>query len=94
MLGGLDGFTDAEKVAVTTETPFCVYSAAKAITTTLVHLLVERGCFSLDDRVCDYLPSYTSHGKDRTTIRPASPTNPVSSASSRSAHWASDSPGS
>ncbi len=60
---------DAEKVAVTTETPFCVYSAAKAITTTLVHLLVERGCFSLDDRVCDYLPSYTSHGKDRTTIR-------------------------
>src|SRR6185437_1375316 len=24
---------------------------------------------SLDDRVCDYLPSYTSHGKDRTTIR-------------------------
>jgi CubicO group peptidase (beta-lactamase class C family) len=25
--------------------------------------------FSLDDRVCEYLPSYTSHGKDRTTIR-------------------------
>ena len=23
----------------------------------------------LDDRVCDYLPEYTSHGKDRTTIR-------------------------
>ncbi|HKH50960.1 MAG TPA: lipase LipE [Mycobacterium sp.] len=60
---------DAEKVAVTTETPFCVYSAAKAITTTVVHMLVERGAFSLDDRVCDYLPSYTSHGKDRTTIR-------------------------
>ena len=25
--------------------------------------------FSLDDRVCDYIPTYTSHGKDRTTIR-------------------------
>jgi CubicO group peptidase (beta-lactamase class C family) len=60
---------DAEKVPVTTETPFCVYSAAKAITTTVVHMLVERGYFSLDDRVCDYLASYTSHGKDRTTIR-------------------------
>lgn len=32
-------------------------------------MLVERGHFSLDDRVCDYLPGYTSHGKDRTTIR-------------------------
>jgi CubicO group peptidase (beta-lactamase class C family) len=32
-------------------------------------MLVERGVFSLDDRVCDYLPTYTSHGKDRTTIR-------------------------
>ena len=60
---------DAEKVPVTTDTPFCVFSAAKAITTTVVHMLVERGAFSLDDRVCDYLPTYTSHGKDRTTIR-------------------------
>ncbi len=60
---------DAEKVTATTETPFCVYSAAKAVTTTVVHMLVERGSFSLDDRVCDYLPEYTSHGKDRTTIR-------------------------
>lgn len=60
---------DAERVPVRTDTPFCVYSAAKAITTTVVHMLVERGAFSLDDRVCEYLPSYTSHGKDRTTIR-------------------------
>ena len=66
---GPDDPPDAEKVPVTTETPFCVYSAAKAITTTVVHMLVERGVFSLDDRVCEYLPSYTSHGKDRTTIR-------------------------
>jgi len=60
---------DAPQVPVTTATPFCVYSAAKAISTTVVHMLVERGYFSLDDRVCDYLPNYTSHGKDRTTIR-------------------------
>lgn len=60
---------EADKVHVTTETPFCVYSAAKAISTTVVHMLVERGHFSLDDRVADYLPNYTGHGKDRTTIR-------------------------
>ncbi|HYB82339.1 MAG TPA: lipase LipE [Mycobacterium sp.] len=60
---------DADKIPVTTDTPFCVYSAAKAMTATVVHMLVERGVFSLDDRVCEYIPSYTSHGKHRTTIR-------------------------
>ncbi len=60
---------DAEKVPVTTDTPFCVYSAAKGITATVVHMLVDRGVFALDDRVCEYLPTYASHGKDRTTIR-------------------------
>jgi CubicO group peptidase (beta-lactamase class C family) len=60
---------EVEKIPVTTETPFCAYSSAKAITATVVHMLVERGHFSLDDRVCDYLPNYTSYGKDRTTIR-------------------------
>jgi CubicO group peptidase (beta-lactamase class C family) len=60
---------DAEKVPVTTDTPYCVYSAAKGVTATVVHMLAERGVFSLDDRVCEYLPTFTSHGKDRITIR-------------------------
>ncbi|RFD27138.1 hydrolase [Mycobacterium uberis] len=60
---------EAEKVLVTTDTPFCVYSAAKAVTATVVHMLVERRVLSLDDRVCDYLPNFTSHGKHRITIR-------------------------
>lgn len=60
---------DAQRVPVTIGTPFCVYSAAKAITTTVVHMLVERGELSLDARVCDYLPTYTGHGKERTTVR-------------------------
>ncbi len=60
---------DADKVPVTTQTPFCAYSSAKAITATVVHMLAERGVFSLDDRVCEYLPTYTSYGKHRTTIR-------------------------
>lgn len=60
---------DAEKIPVTTDTPFCVYSAAKGIAATVVHMLVDRGVFALDDRVCEYIPSYTSHGKEKTTIR-------------------------
>ena len=60
---------DTEQIPVTPQTPFCVYSAAKAITSTVVHMLVERGDFALEDRVCDYLPNYTGHGKERTTIR-------------------------
>jgi CubicO group peptidase (beta-lactamase class C family) len=60
---------DAEKVPVTTDTPFCVYSAAKGIAATVVHMLAERGVLSLDDRVCEYLPHFTSHGKHRITIR-------------------------
>ncbi len=66
---GPDDPPDGEQVAVTTGTPYCVYSAAKAITTTVVHMLVERGCFSLEDRVCDHLPDYTGHGKEHTTVR-------------------------
>ncbi|SPM39780.1 hydrolase [Mycobacterium numidiamassiliense] len=60
---------DAEKIPVTTDTPFCVYSAAKGVTATVVHMLAERGVFALDDRVCDYIPTFTSHGKHRITIR-------------------------
>lgn len=66
---GPDDAPDAPKIPVTTETPFCAYSAAKAVTSTVMHLLVERGHFALDDLVCEYIPAYTSHGKDRTTIR-------------------------
>ncbi|WP_409427598.1 lipase LipE [Mycobacterium sp. SMC-11] len=60
---------DAELVPVSVDTPFCVYSTAKAITSTVMHMLAERGAFSLDDRVSNYLPDYGRHGKHRTTIR-------------------------
>ncbi len=42
---GPDDAPDAEKIPVTTATPFCVYSAAKAISTTVVHMLVEQDTF-------------------------------------------------
>lgn len=63
-----DGDPDIEKVLATPDTPYCVYSAAKGFATVVMHRLIERGDLALDAHVCDYLPGYTSHGKDRTTI--------------------------
>jgi CubicO group peptidase (beta-lactamase class C family) len=59
---------DAEKVLVTTDTPFSVFSTSKAITAMVVHLLHEQGALDIEDRVTDYLPEYGRHGKDETTI--------------------------
>lgn len=53
---------------LTTGTPVCVFSAAKAMAATVVHLLAERGELRLSDRVDDLLPGYRAHGKGRTTI--------------------------
>jgi CubicO group peptidase (beta-lactamase class C family) len=59
---------DVEKVLVTPDTPFCVFSASKAITAMVVHKLHERGVLSVDDRVADHIPEYAAHGKEETTI--------------------------
>jgi CubicO group peptidase (beta-lactamase class C family) len=58
----------AEKTPATPETPFLIYSASKAITATVIHLLAERGAFHLDDPVAEFVPEYAAHGKDRITI--------------------------
>jgi CubicO group peptidase (beta-lactamase class C family) len=66
--GGLQDPPDAEKVPATTETPFCVYSASKAITAAVVHMLHERGLLDIDERVCAHIPEFGSHGKDAITV--------------------------
>ena len=53
---------------VTTETPFVVYSGAKAITAFVVHILHERGALDISDRVCKHIPEYDRHGKGEITI--------------------------
>lgn len=60
---------DGPKVLATPATPFNIFSASKAITGTVVHLLVERGDIDLDERVCTYLPEFAAHGKEGITIR-------------------------
>lgn len=65
--GPQDG-ADVEKVPVTTETPFGVYSASKAITAFLVHKQVEKGLVGLDEPVAAYIPGYDSEGKGAITV--------------------------
>lgn len=56
------------RVAATPETPICVFSAAKAITATVVHVLDEQGKLHIGDRVAEYLPEFNLPGKHRITI--------------------------
>ena len=65
--GPADG-RDVEKELVSTETPFCVYSASKAITAFVVHRLIEEGLIDLDAPVVDYIPEYGTKGKEGITI--------------------------
>jgi CubicO group peptidase (beta-lactamase class C family) len=65
---GPDDGRDSERVLVSTDTPFCVFSASKAVTAMVVHKLHERGVLSIEDRVADYIPEYAAHGKGDTKI--------------------------
>lgn len=48
---------------------FNVFSATKAVTAMLVHLLDDRGQLHLDDAVAEYIPEFARHGKGRVTLR-------------------------
>jgi CubicO group peptidase (beta-lactamase class C family) len=59
---------DAVPVQATTQTPFVIFSAAKAVTAMVAHLLDQQDAIHIHDRVCEYIPEYGSHGKDAITI--------------------------
>lgn len=59
---------DAEKIPMTPDTPVCQYSASKAITAMLIHLLVERGEIHLSDPISHYIPEFAAHGKHHVTV--------------------------
>ncbi len=66
---GPNDLPDTPKTVVTPETPFNIFSAAKAMTATVVHLLDEKNELHANDLVCEYIPEFTSHGKDQITIK-------------------------
>jgi CubicO group peptidase (beta-lactamase class C family) len=53
---------------VSIDTPFCLYSASKAVTAFVVHLLDQRGELHIHDRVAEYIPEYAAKGKEAITI--------------------------
>lgn len=57
------------KVVMDPETPFCYFSASKAVTALLIHMLVEDGLIGLADPVSFYLPEFMPHGKQDITIQ-------------------------
>lgn len=59
---------DATKRLVTPDTPFRIYSASKAVTAMVVHLLDERRMLHIDDPVCEYLPEFGVGSKRHITI--------------------------
>jgi CubicO group peptidase (beta-lactamase class C family) len=55
--------------AVARDTLFYAASTAKAVASTLAHVLVERGVLSYDSRVADVWPGFAARGKDGVTLR-------------------------
>jgi len=54
--------------AMTTDTPVCYFSASKAITALLIHMLAEQGLVNLLDPVCYYCPEFAQNGKRTITV--------------------------
>lgn len=59
----------AERVAMTTSTPFDLASLTKLFTAFTALQQIERGTFGLDTRVADLLPEYTAASRHRLTVR-------------------------
>lgn len=60
--------SDARKQVVTPDTPFRIYSASKAVTAMVMHLLDERRVLHIDDPVAEYLPEFGHGAKRHITI--------------------------
>ena len=59
---------DTPKRLMTPETPVCQYSASKAVTAMMIHLLAEQEEISLSDPIARYIPEFAANGKQDTTI--------------------------
>jgi len=67
--GNAPGDVGVEKVAVTPDTPFCIFSTSKAVTAMLMHELDARDRLRLDDPVAEYIPEFAAHKKQWVTLR-------------------------
>lgn len=59
---------DAENILMTPQTPVCQYSASKAVTAMMIHLLAERKAIDLHDPVKKYIPEFARNNKQDITL--------------------------
>jgi CubicO group peptidase (beta-lactamase class C family) len=60
---------DGPRVPIRHDSLFNFFSASKAVTAMVIHLLDERGVLHLDDAVAEYFPEFGRNGKEDITIR-------------------------
>jgi CubicO group peptidase (beta-lactamase class C family) len=60
---------DSDRVLANPDTPMCLFSASKAITALLVHMLAEEGLIEVTDPVTRYAPEFGRKGKQGITIQ-------------------------
>jgi CubicO group peptidase (beta-lactamase class C family) len=60
---------DAVRVPIRHDALFNFFSASKAVTAMVIHLLDERGLLHLDDAVVEYFPEFGKNGKEDVTLR-------------------------
>ncbi|TVP60143.1 MAG: class A beta-lactamase-related serine hydrolase [Halomonadaceae bacterium] len=65
---GPEDRADGPRIAMSTQTPVCYFSASKAVTALLVHMLADEGALNLLDPVSFYCPEFGKKGKERITL--------------------------
>lgn len=66
---GPEDARNVPKTLMTPETPICYFSASKAVTALLMHMLAEQNLVNLSDAVSHYLPEFARHGKGTITLQ-------------------------
>ena len=66
---GPDDGPDTVRVLASPATPMCMFSASKAITALLMHMLAEEGLIDVMDPVTRYAPEFGRKGKGAITIQ-------------------------
>jgi CubicO group peptidase (beta-lactamase class C family) len=60
---------DGPRRSIRHDSLFNFFSASKAVTAMVIHLLDERGALHLDDAVVEYFPEFGRNGKEDVTLR-------------------------
>lgn len=71
-IGSVSGTAPGERgpvVPLHPDSPVCLFSASKAISSLLIHKLVEQGKVHLGHCVADYVPEFAAQGKHSVTVR-------------------------